>query len=78
MKISNSKHNHRSTRNGIADGTYALRVTGSQKTGFRLGGEKNDVVQIFGQTYQKQTDAVAYGKEKFDKTAKKLVKSKTS
>jgi len=76
MKISNSKHNHRSTRNGILSGTFALRVTGSQKTGFRLGGEKTGIVQLFGQTYQKQTDAVTYGKNKFDKKAKKLVQSK--
>jgi len=76
MKINASKHNHRSTRNGVLSGTHTLRVVGSQATGFRLGGQKNDVVQLFGQTYSKQIDAVAYGENKFDKKAKKLVQSK--
>jgi|TARA_Y100000034_G_scaffold135146_1_gene205885 hypothetical protein len=76
MKINNSIYNHRAIRDGINAGTHVLRVTGSQKTGFRLGGEKNGCVHLFGQTYKKQTEAVAYGEGKFGKTAKKVVQTK--
>ena len=76
MKISISKYNHRAVRDGINAGKYALRVTGSQKTGFRLGGEKNNCVHFFGQTFKKQVTAVAYGERKFGKKAVKVVQSK--
>ena len=76
MKINNSIYNHRGIRDGINSGKYVLRVTGSQKTGFRLGGEYRGCVYLFGQTHHKQTDAVAYGVKKFGKTAKKVVASK--
>ena len=76
MKVNYSIYNHRGIRDGINSGKYALRVVGSQKIGFRLGGEYRDCVHLFGQTYSKQTIAVAYGKAKFSKTAKKLVQSK--
>jgi len=76
MKVSTSKHNHRSTRNGVLSGTHMLRVVGSQTTGFRHGGEKNNVIQAFGQIHKRQIDAIAYGVTKFDKKAVKLVQSK--
>lgn len=66
--------NHRDIRNGIRNGKYILRVIGSQKTGFRLGGEKNGIIRVFGQTFSKQTDAVNYGIEKFGIKAVKVVK----
>jgi len=78
MHINNSIYNHRSIRDGINAGKYVLRVTGSQKTGFRLGGEYNGCIHLFGQTYKKQVEAVAYGEGKFGKTAKKFVQSKSA
>jgi len=75
MKVSNSKHNHRLTRDGILSKTHTLRVFGSQKMGFRLGGQRNNVVQLFGQKHKKQTDAIAYGEKKFNVKAVKLVKA---
>jgi hypothetical protein len=76
MNVSHSIYNHRGIRDGINAGTHILRVVGSQKTGFRLGGEKNNCVHCFGQTFKKQVEAVAYGERKFGKKAVKVVHSK--
>ena len=76
MIINYSRHNRRSVRDGIRNGSHVLRVIGSQKTGFRLGGEKNDIIRVFGQHFAKQSDAVAYGEKKFGQKAVKVVQSK--
>jgi len=76
MRINYSRRDRRKTRDEVRNGTRTLRVIGSQKTGFRLGGEKNGTVRVFGQHYTKQADAVAYGVKKFGIKAVKLVQSK--
>lgn len=75
MRINYSRRNRKAIRDGVRTGTHVLRVIGSQKTGFRLGGEKNSVIRVFGQHFTKQSDAVAYGVDKFDKKAVKVVQS---
>jgi len=76
ITINYSKRNRKATRDGVRAGTHTLRVIGSQKTGFRLGGEKNGIIRVFGQHFTKQTDAVAYGVKKFGIKAVKVVQSK--
>ena len=76
MRIIYSRRDRSKTRDEVRNGTRTLRVIGSQKTGFRLGGEKNGIIRVFGQYYQKQSDAVAYGEKKFGQKAVKVVQSK--
>jgi hypothetical protein len=73
MTIKNIKRK-RFVRNAILSGKLFLRVLGSQKTGFRLAGQRTDNTLFpFGQTFTKQTDAINYGTEKFGYHAKKVV-----
>ena len=73
MTIINKSKNRKAVRDGIRAGSYKLRVVGTQKSGFRLGGEKDERTVVFGQTFSKQSDAVAWGEKKFGLKAVKLV-----
>ena len=72
-KRQNGKMSRKNVRQGIRSGDYALRVVGSEKAGFKLAGQRGEVVVMFGQTYKKQMQAVEFGNKRFGQTAKKVV-----
>ena len=65
----------REIRNMVLAGKAALKVLGSEASGFRLYGKvkSTHILYPFGQTFDRQKDAVAYGVDKFSKTAEKVL-----
>lgn len=57
----------------LSQGQAELRVTGSEKNGFCLGGEVGGQFVLFGQSFDKQKDAVASGEQAFGQKAKKIL-----
>ena len=65
--------NTRTVRDRILADKLDLRVVGSEKSGFRLVGQRHDGMMFpFGQTFRKQTEAVNYGNRKFRRKARKV------
>jgi hypothetical protein len=58
---------------GVRSGRYPLRVVGSQAAGFRLGAERGQTVVLFGRSFGKQGEAVAFGLDRLGYKARKLV-----
>jgi hypothetical protein len=55
-------------------GEVALRVLGTEKTGFQLGVESESGVVTFGHQFAKQKLAVIHGEKQVGQTAKKLLR----
>lgn len=57
----------------IVQGQIELRVSGSERAGFHLGGVVDSGLLNFVQTWDRQKDAVAYGERAFGQKARKLL-----
>jgi len=70
-----SYHQRQNIKRKLLKGKIPLRVTGSEKTGFRLAGEWGDKVVPIGQTFDKQGEAIQVGLDRYKTKAIKLTDS---
>ena len=62
----------------VREGGYPLVVVGNQQAGYRLGGEMQSRVVLFGPRYPRQRDALAAGQEKFGQQARRMTLKKAA
>jgi hypothetical protein len=58
---------------GVVSGRIELRVIGSERAGFQLGGFLGETLVTLADNFRKQNEAIAYGQTNFGQKAKKLL-----